>query len=191
MALRDDVVDRVISGEVDRRNARRPGRLRLALAMAWVAVQAGPALAVEGGAPGDDRPAAVSPSPKSLWVNPGLYSVHFEDKHFNDENWGLGVEYRYTDSLSVTAGAFRNSDWKTSHYLSWYWEPFTLGPVKLGATIGAMDGYPGYHDGGWFLAAIPAAAYEGKRFGLNVLAVPGYKDRLHSAISFQLKFRVW
>jgi len=131
------------------------------------------------------------PDPKALWVNPGLYSVHFQDGDFNDENWGLGLEYRFNKDWSVSAGSFKNSDWETSHYLSFYWQPWMLGPVKLGATLGALDGYPYYKDGDWFFAVIPAATYEGKRLGLNVLLVPSYKDRLHGAISFQLKFRVW
>ena len=128
---------------------------------------------------------------KSLWINPGLYSIHFQDKGFNDNNYGLGLEYRYSDTQSVSAGGFKNSDYKVSHYLSWYWEPLKLGPVKLGATIGALDGYPKYKDGGWFIAALPVASYEGKLFGLNVLLAPNYKDRLHGALSFQLKFRLW
>jgi hypothetical protein len=128
---------------------------------------------------------------RSLWINPGLYSIHFQDKGFKNNNYGLGLEYRYSDTQSVSAGGFKNSDYKVSHYLSWYWEPLSLGPVKLGATIGALDGYPKYKDGGWFIAALPVASYEGKLFGLNVLLAPNYKDRLHGALSFQLKFRIW
>jgi len=131
------------------------------------------------------------PDAKALWVNPGLYSVHFQDGDYNDENWGLGLEYRLTKDWSVSAGSFKNSDWETSHYFSFYWQPWMLGPIKLGATLGALDGYPNYKDGDWFFAVIPAATYEGKRVGLNVLLVPSYKDRLHGAISFQFKFRLW
>jgi hypothetical protein len=147
--------------------------------------------AAEGDTRDEEKSASEPRSAKSLWINPGLYSIHFQDKDFNDNNRGFGVEYRYTDTLSVTAGVFKNSDWENSRYLSAYWQPFSLGPIKLGATIGALDGYPSYRDGAWFLAAIPAATYEGKQFGLNVLLAPNYKDKIHGAISFQVKFRVW
>src|SRR5512133_3816651 len=78
-----------------------------------------------------------------LWINPGLYSVHLQrDKGFNDNNIGFGAEYRYSTVSSVTAGVIDNSDRQTSHYLGWYWQPVSLGPVRLGGVAGAMDGYP-------------------------------------------------
>ena len=63
--------------------------------------------------------------------------------------------------------------------------------MKLGAVVGAFDGYPKMRDGGWFPALIPAATFEYKRVGVNVAIVPTYKDRLHGGISVQLKFKVW
>jgi hypothetical protein len=127
-----------------------------------------------------------------LWINPGLYSVHFQrDKGFNDNNFGFGVEYRYSTVSSVTAGVIDNSDRRTSHYAGWYWQPVSLGPVRLGGVVGVIDGYPKFHDGGWFPAVLPAASVEYKRVGLNVLVIPTYKDRVHGAISFQLKLKVF
>jgi hypothetical protein len=38
---------------------------------------------------------------------------------------------------------------------------------------------------------IPTASFEYKYVGANLLFVPSYKDRLHGAISLQLKFRVF
>lgn len=161
------------------------------IVMAGYYAQTGHAADTAGDSGQAGNAAAASPGSKSLWINPGLYSIHFQDKGYNNDNWGVGLEYRYSDSQSIAVGGFNNSDSKTSHYLSWYWQPFAIGPVKLGATFGALDGYPDYHDGGWFLAAIPAATYEGNRFGLNVLLVPSYKDKLHGALSFQLKYRLY
>ena len=46
-------------------------------------------------------------------------------------------------------------------------------------------------DGGWFIAVIPAASFEYKNVGANLMFVPSYKDRLYGAISLQLKFRVF
>lgn len=49
-----------------------------------------------------------------LWLNPGFYSYHFQRKKgFNDSNFGLGGEYRYSTIGSVTLGAFENSDRQT------------------------------------------------------------------------------
>ena len=136
---------------------------------------------------------AIESKPISeLWLNPGFYSHHFQtDKGLNNNNLGLGAEYRYSTTSSVTIGAFDNSDRQTSRYAGWYWQPLALGPVRLGAVVGAMDGYPKMKNGGWFFAAIPTASFEYQNFGANVAFVPGYKDRLYGAISLQLKLKVF
>lgn len=126
-----------------------------------------------------------------LWLNPGFYSYHFNrDKGLNDSNYGLGAEYRFSTVASVTAGRFRNSDRAWSNYAGIYYQPFSIGPVRIGAVVGGFDGYPKMHNGGWFLAAVPMLSYEYGRIGLNVAIVPSYKDRLYGAISFQLKLKV-
>jgi hypothetical protein len=126
-----------------------------------------------------------------LWLNPGFYSYHFQKtKGFNNSNFGLGGEYRYSTVSSVTLGVFENSDRQTSHYAGWYWQPLGLGPVRLGAIVGAIDGYPMWN-GGWFIAAIPTASFEYKYIGANLLVIPGYKNKLYGALSLQLKLRVF
>ena len=72
-----------------------------------------------------------------------------------------------------------------------YYQPFKLGPVRLGAVVGAFNGYPKMRDGGWFPALIPTASFEYKRVGVNVAFVPKYKDRLYGALSIQLKLKVF
>ena len=127
-----------------------------------------------------------------LWLNPGFYSYHFQkEKGFNNSNLGLGGEYRYTTTSSVMAGIFDNSDRQTSRYAGWCWQPIELGPSRFGAVIGSIDGYPHMLNGSWFLAVVPTASFEYKNIGANLLIVPGYKDRVHGAISLQLKFRVF
>ena len=129
---------------------------------------------------------------QELWLNPGFYSYHFQkDKGLSNSNFGMGGEYRYSTISSITLGLFDNSERKTSHYAGWYWQPLGMGPVRAGAVIGAIDGYPNMLNGGWFLAAIPAASIEYHNFGANILFMPSYKDRLYGAISFQLKLRVY
>lgn len=127
-----------------------------------------------------------------LWLNPGFYSYHFDrDKDLNGNNFGLGAEYRYSTVSSLTLGFFDNSNRKTSHYAGWYWQPLALGPVRLGAVFGAINGYPDMLNGGWFAAAIPAASFEYGRVGANLLFVPSYQNRLYGALSLQLKLRVF
>jgi hypothetical protein len=135
----------------------------------------------------------AEPKPISeLWLNPGFYSYHFQkDKGLNNSNFGLGGEYRYSTVSSVTLGIFDNSDRQTSHYVGWYWQPLESGPIRFGAVVGAIDGYPKMLDGGWFIAVIPVASIQYKYLGANLMFVPSYKDRLYGAISLQLKFRVF
>lgn len=126
-----------------------------------------------------------------VWVNPGMISYHYQrDKDLNDFNPGLGVEYRYSTTWSVTGGVFYNSDREYSRYAGFYWQPLAFGKVRLGAVVGGFDGYPKMKDGGWFLAAIPMASYESGNLGLNFGLVPHYKDRLYGALSFQFKYRI-
>ena len=129
---------------------------------------------------------------KEVWLNGGFYSYHFQrDKGLNDSNPGLGAEYRFSTVASVTAGRFYNSDRGYSNYVGVYYQPWKIGPVRLGAVAGGFDGYPKMRDGGWFLAAIPTASFEYKSVGVNIAIVPTYKDRLYGAISVQLKLKAF
>lgn len=127
-----------------------------------------------------------------LWVNPGFVTWHFQsDKDLNGNNKGLGGEYRFSTVTSVTAGRFYNSDRMWSNYAGVYYQPWALGPVRVGAVIGGFDGYPKMRDGGWFPALIPALSYEYQRVGVNVAVIPTYKDRLYGGISVQLKVKLF
>ena len=126
-----------------------------------------------------------------LWVNPGFYSYHFQrDKGFDDTNPGFGAEYRFSTVASVTAGRFHKGDRQMSNYAGVYYQPWAIGPARLGAVIGGFNGYPKMRDGGWFLAAIPVVSVEYQRVGVNFAIVPTYKERLHGALSVQLKFKL-
>jgi hypothetical protein len=132
-------------------------------------------------------PAAMA----DVWVNPGFYSYHFDkSKDLNNNNHGFGVEASITDTYSLTAGVFENSDRQTSHYLGAYVMPFKVGALKAGAAVGAFNGYPKMRDGGWFPAIVPAIAIEGRRVGLNITYTPKIGDKLNSALSFQVKFNL-
>jgi hypothetical protein len=126
-----------------------------------------------------------------VWVNPGFYSHHFDtEKNLNNNNGGFGVEANVSHIYSLTAGVFKNSDRVTSHYVGAYVMPIRIGTVKMGAAFGAFDGYPQMRDGGWFPAVVPTMAIEGRSLGLNVSFIPKIGERVHSALSFQVKYNL-
>lgn len=133
----------------------------------------------------------IEPQTKSqLWINAGMASYHFQqDKNFNNGNWGAGLEYRFNTVASLTAGRFYNSDRDYSNYAGLYYQPIAIGPIKVGAVLGGFNGYPTTNNGGWFAAALPALTWEGNWVGANVFVIPTIGDRVHGAISLQLKFK--
>ncbi len=140
------------------------------------------ALIVAGAAP-----AALA----EVWVNPGFYSHHFDkSKDLNNNNTGFGVEATISNTYSLTAGVFENSNRETSHYIGAYVMPFQRGAFKAGAAVGAFDGYPKMREGGWFPAIVPTMAIEGRRVGLNVFLIPKIGDKVNSALAFQVKFNI-
>lgn len=135
----------------------------------------------------------VEAAPKSeFWVDSGFLTAHFNrGKDLNGANHGLGAEYRFSGTLAATAGRFYNSDRVWSNYAGVIWQPYAIGPVRIGAALAAFNGYPHMRGGGWFPAAIPTATFEYRRVGVNIGVVPSYKDRLYGGISVQLKFKLF
>lgn len=135
----------------------------------------------------------IDPAPTSeLWIDTGFYTAHFDgDKDLNNNNKGLALEYRFSGTLAATGGRFYNSDRAWSNYAGVIWQPYAVGPVRVGLALAAFDGYPKTRDGGWFPGVIPTLTYEYQRVGVNVGIIPNYKDRLYAGISFQLKFKLF
>jgi len=84
----------------------------------------------------------IDPKPKNeVWVNPGMYSYHFQkDQNLNNNNWGVGLEYRFNLVASATIGNFKNSDNDRSSYVGVYYQPIAIGPLKLGVVAGGFNG---------------------------------------------------
>jgi hypothetical protein len=134
--------------------------------------------------------------PPRVWISPGIYSVHFDtSKDLRNDNWGLSVEVALAPDHAVIGGTYINSNDERTHYGGYEWRPlhWQLAGVEwsAGVALGAFDGYPNYHDGGWFVAALPVLAVEGRYFGVNMSVIPTIKDRLDGALSLQFKLRVW
>ena len=131
-----------------------------------------------------------------FWINPGIYSIHFDrDKNLRDNNIGLGAEARFANDHGAMAGTFINSNRLRSNYAAYLWRPMHWRiadlEVSAGIVAGAFDGYPNYRNGAWFAAAMPLLSVEGTRFGANFSIVPTYANRLDGAFAIQLKFRIW
>jgi hypothetical protein len=141
----------------------------------------------------DDWFTKVDATPKSeLWIDSGFATWHFDrDKNLNGGNRGLGLEYRFSGTMAASAGRFVNSDRAYSNYAGVIWQPYALGPVRLGAAIAAFDGYPKMRGGGWFPAVVPTFTAEYERVGVNVGVIPSYKDRLYGGVSVQLKLKLF
>ena len=136
-------------------------------------------------------PLVITPEKdKSIWVNVGGFSSHFNrDKGYNENNMGFGIEYRLNPEVAVIAGGYYNSVRQNTSYLGVTYQPWTMGEWKLGAAMGLMDGYPALERGGVFFAALPMASYEGKMFGVNLGIIPSI-PKVDGAIVIQLKFRL-
>ena len=131
-----------------------------------------------------------------VWLNPGFLSWHFDrSKDLRGDNWGVGAEVVFTPDHTVMAGNFINSDGQRSNYASYQWRPLHWRPsgidVSAGIGLGVVDGYPKYHNGGWFIGLLPLLAIEGKRVGVNLTIVPTINDRVNGAVVVQIKLRVW
>ena len=131
-----------------------------------------------------------------VWLNPGFFSYHFDrDKDLREDNWGFGAEVEFSANHVAMAGTFINSNDERSRYIGYQWRPLHWKPkgvdVHVGAILAAMDGYPLYKEGDWFVAALPLLAVQGKRLGANFSIVPTIEDRLDGAFVIQLRLRVW
>ena len=131
-----------------------------------------------------------------VWLNPGIYSYHFDrSEDLRENNIGFGAEVVVAPDHALMAGTFINSNDERTYYGAYQWRPLHWRPlgtaVSAGIVIGAFDGYPQMRGGGWFLAAMPLLCIEGERIGLNFTIVPSYKDRLHGAVAVEIKLRVW
>lgn len=156
--------------------------LLLALALLLAGFAASAARADEAPAPAAEQ--------SEIWINVGGFSRHFNrDRDFNEKNFGFGIEWRRSPELAVMAGVYDNSLGRSSQYAAVNWQPWQIGPVKLGAAIGLLNGYPAIERGGTFFAALPMASIEGRRFGINLGLIPSMKN-VDGAVLLQFKLRI-
>jgi hypothetical protein len=141
----------------------------------------------------EDQP---SPGYPQIWVNFGMYSLHFDQtKNLRNDNIGLGVEVDLAPDHALEAGTYINSNDARTHYAAYGWRPlhWQVASVNIaaGAAVGAFDGYPNYRNGGWFVAPLPFVAVEAGRVGANLSVIPTLGNRLDGAVTVQLKLRLY
>ena len=127
-----------------------------------------------------------------IYLSPGMSSYHFDrDAGYNNENWGLGIQVDFQDNYSLNLGRFDNSENDWSNYVTGTWYPIKFRELRVGILGGGFNGYAKERDGGWFLAAMPIINYRKDGWGVNVAAVPSYKNRIHGAFIFQILFAIY
>jgi hypothetical protein len=136
--------------------------------------------------------ALAQEAPPRIWLNPGLFSHHFRDGDFRQENYGFGVEVAHLQHTFL-AGSFVNSDRERSRYAGYFWRPwrwqYAGWEFGAGAVFALVDGYSTTNAGNWFPAASPALSAEYGFFGANLAFIP--HPRNGAALALQLKLRVW
>jgi hypothetical protein len=114
-------------------------------------------------------------------------SYHFDrsDKRnqgrgYNENNGGFGLERRFTDTWSVSAGFYENSFNRQTNYLFGGYTPWEIATWRVGATFGVVSGYDDGRLAPWLTGI---ATRDFGRLGVNAVFAP-------SALALQLKWRL-
>ena len=84
-------------------------------------------------------------SAPQVWINPGIYSYHFDrSRNFRENNIGVGVEVVVAKDHDLMAGTFINSDRQRSRFAGYQWRPLHWQltesvDVHGGITIAVLD----------------------------------------------------
>ena len=128
------------------------------------------------------------PAIAQTWLVGTVASYHFDrSQNYNERNLGFGFEYGVTRETRIVGGTYRNSVFQRSTYLGSAWTPLELGPTRAGLVLGAVDGYPGANDGGFFPMAALLGTLEIDRVGVNLLAAPRWRDKSPAVLGLQIK----
>ena len=168
--------------------------VKLACALA-ASLACGVAAADNSDTPPSSSPAVQDEQASQLWVTTGFRSYHFKrSANYNENNSGIGLEWRFNAERAISVGTYRNSVRDTTHYLHYVWTPWQLGPLRLGGAIGLIDGYPDLNDGKVSFSLIPAASWHFKVFshdaGLNLVYIPTIAQQVDGSLALQLKIRL-
>ena len=91
--------------------------------------------------------AAESPNVGTTWLVIPVTSWHEVDKKYNENNWGLGIEYQFNSNWSIIGGGYENSIDATTLYVGGVYSPSFLQynlqqiHIKSGVMLGVFSGY--------------------------------------------------
>lgn len=109
-----------------------------------------------------------------------LASYHFDrKKDYNENNFGLGIEHRFSDAWAMSAGFFRNSFDRHTNYVFAGYTPIQYAGWRVGAVVGGVTGYSEGVDP--WLTGI--ATRDFGRVGLNLVFSP-------AGVALQIKLMV-
>jgi hypothetical protein len=128
-------------------------------------------------------------------------AVHLEKRpgvHYNEENWGAGVQYDFkmTESKWVpflTASGFKDSYENPSYYAGGgTMRRFSFGEEKGSVHLDAgMVAFlmirKGFKNGDPFLGVLPVASFGTDRVALNITYIPKVVPKMVPLLFFQLK----
>jgi hypothetical protein len=122
------------------------------------------------------------------WATATVRSYHLERKGYEEQNYGLGVETGVTHTLRLALGFYRNSERRDSVYGAAVWCPVS---TRWGnwRGCGMAGGVTGYNDTVAPLAGF-VLSWEGREWGVNILALPNKKgDFTSGLLAAQIKRR--
>jgi len=122
--------------------------------------------------------------------------------HYNEENWGAGVQYDFnmTDSKwipFVSAAGFKDSNRNPSYYAGGgTMRRFSLGEEKNSLHMDAgvvafLMTRKDYLHGDPFLGALPVVSFGTDRVALNITYIPKVDPKMVAIIFFQLKVGIF
>jgi hypothetical protein len=122
------------------------------------------------------------------WLTSTVRSYHMERKGYEEQNYGLGIETDVSEKLRLALGFYRNSERRDSVYGAFVYCPVS---VRWGnwRGCGMAGGVTGYSDAIAPLAGF-VLSWEGKEWGVNVLALPNKRGDFSSGLlAAQIKRR--
>ena len=126
-----------------------------------------------------------------VWLSPGGISHHqSRDAGYRERNPGVVLEIRRGDHAALV-GQYRNSFDRDSKLIGYRYTAVRWGGLSLGATIGAIDGYP-YREGRWSPVALPVASYQMGPVALSLMAAPPVAKHIDGwVVAASIAVRVW
>lgn len=118
------------------------------------------------------------------WLSVHGASYHLDrSQQWNETNPGIGAEYQAASTVSLLAGAYKNSYSRTTTYAGIGWQPeaLKLGPVQLGAVAGLATGY------NLPFIAFARASIDCKAFVIDVIAAPPAEKNGSAMLGFSVR----